>query len=169
MLPRGTFSSVEKEDETCGLTASDSDNSYKLFRKFRQEEMKDTTVTILIDCPWNKIVQCRLPFLGQPWMLQRAKWESFTFDADDIMGIVDMEHIGTGPITAWKMTHCSSEATIHPQELRMSDKSTAFSVGGVCGRTGYVKALLRQYSKQDQSLQSVAWLEGRLMVKDEII
>jgi hypothetical protein len=96
-------------------------------------------------------------------MLQRAKWENFSFD-NGAMDIVDMDSIGTGNLHAWKMTQSCSDMTIYPPELHMSDTSIAFSIGGVCTRTGYVKSILRQYDTNDRSLQSVAWLEGRLMI-----
>jgi hypothetical protein len=153
--------------------AASSDCCYQLFRKYNWNDDDQAALSTihLVEQPtasivWNKIAQCRTSSLNQPWMLQRAKWESFSFD-NNVMDIVQMDQVGSGPLTAWKLTQSSSDLTIYPQELRMSDASTAFSIGAICSRTGYVKSMLRQYSTQDKSLQSVAWLEGRLSVEDD--
>lgn len=170
--------SVHEAEQEEGAAAS-SDRCYQLFRQRNWTDDKEHfTTQLLMDSPvvtsssivWNNIVQCRTPSLNEPWMLQRAKWESFTFgnNKDDVMGIVHMDQVGSGPLTAWKLTQSSSDMTLlYPQELRMSDDSTALSIGAICSRTGYVKSMLRQYSTRDDdnnTLQSVAWLEGRLMV-----
>ena len=154
-------------------TASTADrHCHQMFRtSYQANENENLPSSNFLPSPidsvvWSKITQCRLPALNQPWMLQRAKWESFTFD-NDAMDIVDIDNVGTGSLHAWKMTQSCSDMTMYPPELRMSDTSTAFSIGGVCSRTGYVKSILRQYNTEDQSLQSVAWLEGRLMVESD--
>jgi hypothetical protein len=157
---------VDKDTVTASASGR---HCYQLFRtSFQIGKGKGLPASKFLPSPvdsivWNKITQCRLPSLNQPWMLQRAKWENVSFD-NGAMDIVDMDSIGTGNLHAWKMTQSCSDMTIYPPELHMSDTSIAFSIGGVCTRTGYVKSILRQYDTNDRSLQSVAWLEGRLMI-----
>ncbi|KAG7364849.1 hypothetical protein IV203_038052 [Nitzschia inconspicua] len=153
-------------------TAS-SDRCYQLFRKESWNNDKDCCNIHLIDDPsaaivWSKILQCKTCSSNQPWMLQRVKWESLSFNTN-VMDIIKMDQVGSGPLTAWKLVQSSSDMTIfYPQELLMGQASTATGLGAICSQTGYVKSIIRQYSIKDNTLQSVALLEGRLNLDGDV-
>jgi hypothetical protein len=192
------FVSISNDDNTAerdgSTTFPSSDHYFQLFRKsnWKFEDKNDSCNHATIECKmessslpsivWKRLVQCRMSdtMINQPWMLQRAKWESFTYDdnhtvMNDNIIIQQSEHniIGSEHLTVWKLIQSSSDMTmLYPQQQQnhhlgnSDDDSTTtigLSIGAICSRTGYVKSVLRKYSTTNQSLQSVVWLEGRIM------
>jgi hypothetical protein len=159
---------------------------YQLFRNSNGIDEKNLPLVkrlenVPIHIVWSKIIQCRMPLPNKPWMLQRAKWESFitcTYQDDEqhpsLVENQDEEKSANklNTVSAWKVVKSSSEMGILvPKELQTSsdddDSLTCVSVGGICDSTGLVKSVLRQYCAQTGSLQCVAWLEGSLLPCEE--
>ena len=107
------------------------------------------------DVAWQEIVRCRMPSPSQPWMIQRLKWEKAVLkEGDDNPLEYDDE---AAILTGWA---CAVEA--FPIDLGSDeDGSTFWSAGAVWASTGLVKSIIRQYSTDSGSLQSVAWLVGK--------
>ena len=83
--------------------------------------------------------QCRMASPTQPWMMQRAQWESR------------------------QDSTCKRQEPQGPYQCWIDVADGAISMGVTCVASGYVKEILRSYTAESGTLLTVALLEGRLL------
>ena len=106
----------------------------------------------------NKI-RCSMPSPGQPWMLQRVKWER---EKDDATPRTIAEE-PRGPFLCWSTSQSVVEFNKWSGSLTsILSEGTIVSLGAVCKPTGVVKCIARHYDKANK-LVCVTLLEGRLV------
>jgi hypothetical protein len=161
-------STITDDEEGYTIPKINNGQTCRLFRKYNvNEECLNSFMCLSVappsDISWNNIVQCRMSLLSQPWMMQRAKWESCSLNDNSLFDFND--EVGRGIVKTWTLVVCFSSddeygSYIVPEAIRISESSIAVSVGGVCSKSGYIKSVVRQYCSKEGSLQSVAWLKG---------
>jgi hypothetical protein len=131
-------------------------------------QQSDCLVTRLDVPPDNfvleKHTQCRMPSPGQPWMLQRVKWEERLLAKNEAGDPEEASsHNSLDKTLGWVLI-------LHPNGLEGQDwpglelspeDGFAISVGGVCPVSLDVRAVLRFYN-QDGILTRVVLQEGRI-------
>ena len=103
---------------------------------------------------WYEQQQCRMSSPGQPWMLQRAQWETKR-DGDPLP-----EFQSSDSLQAWAVVQSGVDG-----EISYSVDNTAsgllFTMGVVCTETGCIKAVTRTYNENGM-LVTVALKSGRI-------
>ena len=109
-----------------------------------------------------KGIRCSMPSRGQPWMLQRAKWEKFV-NNDDTGGDNKDVTITTGSLKYWTVSQPTTEFLEWSGLSALSPIETGDSVnsGILSEESGIVKTVARSYD-DNGILKSVSFLEGRV-------
>jgi hypothetical protein len=90
---------------------------------------------------WHHQVQCQMPSLGHPWMLQRAKWESQR-NIDDIH---DVELFNNNSLQAWTRVQLNRD---DDDATETSNGALIWTAGVLCRDSGNVKLMTRKYSEK---------------------
>ncbi len=127
----------------------------------------------------TRILRCRMPSEGQPWMLQRVKWETlvvmlpYTKDGEPQNTEVDNSGIGESPNKesnpiCWSI----SEPVLEFYErlgLSMAGEGTMVHSGLACPKTNTLRLLARQYQNKNSSsggdnltLCGILFIEGKV-------
>jgi hypothetical protein len=105
-------------------------------------------------------IRCSMPSPGQPWMLQRVRWEREVTQVE--VENVDQKTTFEEAFGCWFVAQSAAE---YNQSTGNSEsilsKGTVISTGVVCKQTGLVKSFVRHYNPQEQ-LESVTLLEGKI-------
>jgi hypothetical protein len=105
----------------------------------------------------NKI-RCSMPSPGQPWMLQRVKWEREQNNANPETTVEE----ALGPFQCWATSHSAVEFNKWTGSLTsVLSEGTILNMGAVCKPTGVVKCMARHFDKANK-VACVTLLEGRL-------
>ena len=118
---------------------------------------------------WNKQQMCSMPSTGQPWTLQRAKWnrsvrEDIIEENKDDDSTENVRTSSNGNAIAWMTAMDANDMkTIFNEEYFpiCSERSTALSIGAACLSTRVARALTRIYDSNGM-LEGVSLQEGIL-------
>lgn len=92
------------------------------------------------DIIWNHQVQCQMSSTGQPWMLQRAKWES-EGSGDDSLDLELFNH----SLEAWTNVHLSDR---NDATETNTVACLTWTIGVLCKDSGSVKLVTRKYNEK---------------------
>jgi len=122
----------------------------------RQE---DFVCSIMKEAPcgirWHRQQHCRMSSPGQPWMMQRVKWEENVYEEETVS---DFQPFGS--IQTWTSVASGSEGKDEADPLAEANDWTC-TVGSICTKTGYIKATVRKYN-ENGVLARVALQTGRV-------
>jgi len=125
----------------------------------------------------TRIMRCRMPSEGQPWMLQRAKWETLVPSTkDDEQQTIAVESDSDEDDASSKEQNndsiwwAMSEPTLEFFErlgLPMADEGTMIHSGVGCPKTNTLRLLARQYQSSNNggdnlTLCGILLIEGRV-------
>jgi hypothetical protein len=104
---------------------------------------------------WHHQVQCQMPSLGQPWVLQRAKWES-QGNSDDIH---EVKPFNSNSLEAWTRVQLDRDDN---DATETSNGALTWTAGVLCRDSGSVKLMTRKYSEKGM-LSFVSLQAGRIL------
>jgi hypothetical protein len=117
-----------------------------------------------ISVDFGRKIRCSMPSPGQPWMLQRAKWEQEAVkkgDDDDNGPGDDRDQSDSDSIGCWVIAQPASEFFEWVGSSEPTTEGKVVHMGALCEGTGIVKTLARHYNP-DGGLEGIEFLEGSL-------
>lgn len=110
---------------------------------------------------FGSTIKCSMPSAGQPWMLQRAKWQQNKRSIDGDKKEESTENTSERKIRYWSMSQSATDFSNWiglPEEGE--EESNVVHMGITCESTGTTSVIARYYSPKNV-LKSVIFLEGR--------
>ena len=114
---------------------------------------------------WHKETICKMASPSQPWMLQRAKWESFV--NEEFNEEAHGEHSSEGKparsdLMGWVRLLDGEEIDINVVSSNAGEEGLAVQTGALCAKTKEASAVVRCYDTKGK-LQGVILQEGMLI------
>lgn len=119
---------------------------------------------------WDHEIICRMPSIGQSWMLQRAKWEQFADTNEETQHTVDAEKINNeAQEIGWVQIKTGKSDMVNEDILKSQQiasyvggqNSLIIQMGTVCTVTKLARAIVRCY-QDDGKLLSVILQSGQM-------
>jgi hypothetical protein len=115
------------------------------------EEMDPTSMSV----EFSKTIRCLMPSAGQPWMLQRAKWEK---DMQETIIPLDSAD-PSETLKYWTISQSTLEFSEWSGTIPSLIEGHVVHAGVLCESSRVVKSIARTYDESN-SLKSVSFLEG---------
>lgn len=146
-----------------------------------KDDNKETTPNYCVIEDITRIVRCRMPSEGQPWMLQRAKWETLLpvvvqeKDDDQKQSSSSTEPSASTNTDSWKPLVWASAESVQEFYKRLGTTASNMgdsSDGGIvvhtavaCPKSNNLRLLARHYQNSTENTNDFATLRGILRVE----